>query len=157
MSSLVPNTYVSEAIMKPTSDMEASSDDPRAELDSHDNMVFLRLNSFVLDAAGRTFNVQPFSIDLGMARNVPIADGGLACDCPFIGKVNVLVLRNALHVPSVDHNLIPPFTMRAGGITINDSLKIHCEDPIVDDHCVLFDQSHLRTPLQLNVMFSSFT
>ena len=66
------------------------------------------------------------------------------------------MIRNSLHVPSMDHNLITPFIMRAGGITINDVPKIHCKDPIVSDHSVSFDHSDLRIPLQLNGMFSCF-
>ena len=39
---------------------------------------------------------------------------------------------------------------------INDFPKIQCEDPTVDDHCVLFDESNLRMRLQLNGAFSYF-
>ena len=46
--------------------------------------------------------------------------------------------------------------MSSGGVVINDSLKIHCEDPIVDEHSISFDQSDLRIPLRLNVVFSNF-
>ena len=56
----------------------------------------------------------------------------------------------------MDHNLNLPFIMRAGGVTINDVPKIPCEDSIVDDHSVLFDQSDLWIPLQLNGAFSFF-
>ena len=44
---------------------------------------------------------------LVMERIVPIFDGDLSYDCPHTGKVYFLVLRNALHIPSMDHNLIP--------------------------------------------------
>ena len=67
-----------------------------------------------------------------------------------------IVVRNGLHVPSIDHNLITPFIMRAGGIIVNDVPKIHCEDPTVDNHCVSFDHSDLWIPLQLNGVFSYF-
>ena len=91
-----------------------------------------------------------------MRINVPIIDGALAFDCPCSGEVHVLVLRNVIHVPSMDQNLIPPFIIRSGGVTINDVPKIHYKDPAVDDHYIVFDQSNLRTPLQLNRVFSCF-
>ena len=81
--SLVPNAHISEVILIPASDMEASSDDLRTELDSHAKMVVLGLNSFVFESTGRTFNVQPFSTNLGVAKHVPIVDGALAYDCPI--------------------------------------------------------------------------
>ena len=46
--------------------------------------------------------------------------------------------------------------MRAGCFIVNDVPKIHCEDPEVDNHCVSFDDSDLRIPLQFNGVFSYF-
>ena len=66
------------------------------------------------------------------------------------------MVRNALHVPSTDHNLILPVAIRAGGIVVNDVPTIHCEDPVVDNHCISFDASDLWIPLQLNGVFSYF-
>ena len=67
------------------------------------------------------------------------------------------MLKNELHLPSMDHNLISHFIKRAGGFIINDFPKIHCEDPEFDDHIILFDQFNLHIPLQLlNSVFSYF-
>lgn len=152
----VPNARISEVLSTPTSDMEVYIADPRSELDSHANMVVLDSNSFVFESTGRTCNVQPFSSDLGTATNVPIVDGALAYDCPYTGEVYILLIRNALRIPSMEHNLLPPFILRAGGVSVHDVPKIHCEDPDVNDHCISFDQSELRIPLQLNGIFSYF-
>ena len=42
-------------------------------------------------------------------------------------------------MPSMDHNLIPPFIMRAGGVTVHDTAKNHCDNPTVNDHCIKFN------------------
>ena len=88
-----------------------------------------------------------------MEKYVPIVDGVLACDCPYTGEVFVLLMRNALHVPSMEHNLAWPFMMRSGIVINNNVPKIHCEDPIVDEHSVSFDQSDMRILLRLNSVF----
>ena len=74
MSSLVPNARISKVMLTPVSDMEASIDDPRTELDSHANMIVLGLNSFVFESTGRTCNAQPFSSDLGIEKDAHIVD-----------------------------------------------------------------------------------
>ena len=117
-------------------------------------MVVLGSNSFFFDSTGRTCNVQPLTSDLGIEKNIPIVDGALAYDCPYSGKSYVLVIRNALYVPLTNHNLIPPFTLRASSITINDVPKIYCEDPVVNDHSTSFEHSDLRIPFQLNCVLS---
>ena len=145
-SSLMHNSQISEVILTSASDIETSSDDPQTELDSHAIVVILVSNSFLFKSIGRTCNVRPFSIDLGMAKGFPIADGALACDCPFTGEVCILVVRISLRVPYVDHDLILPFTMRASDVTINEVLKIYCEDPIVSDYRIYFEHSDMWIP-----------
>ena len=39
-----------------------------------------------------------------------------------------MLMKNALHVPSMSHNLIPLFVMREAEIRVNDGPEIHCED-----------------------------
>ena len=56
----------------------------------------------------------------------------------------------------MDHKLILPFIMRARGVIVNDVPKIHCKDPVVDNHYISFDNSDLKIPLQLNGVFSYF-
>jgi hypothetical protein len=119
-------------------------------------MVVLGKNAFIFERTGRTCNVQPFSSELGTATNVPIVDGAIAYECPYNHQVYILLIRNALYIPSMDTNLIPPFIMRAGGVVVNDTAKIHCAQPTVDDHCIQFTDSELKIPLQLNGIFSYF-
>ena len=61
-----------------------------------------------------------------------------------------------LYVPSADHNPIPTVIKRSGSVTINDFPKINCDDPIVDDHSVSFENYDLCVHFQLNGVFSCF-
>ena len=44
------------------------------------------------------------------------------------------MVRNDLCVPSMDHNLVPPFFLRETGLILKDKPNIHCEDTSVEDH-----------------------
>jgi hypothetical protein len=68
----------------------------------------------------------------------------------------ILLIPNALYIPSMDHNLLPPFIMRAGGVIINDIPKIHCEYPTDNDHCISFRNHDLHIRLRLIGTFSYF-
>ena len=150
-----PNDHVIGRVIA-AMDGEEGTVDPRSELDSHANMVVLGKHSFVFERTGRTCNVKPFHSKLGIAQDVPIVDGAVAYDCPYTHMTYILIARNALHLPSMNYNLIPPFIMRAGGVTVNDTAKIHCDDPTTNDHCIIFPETELRIPLQLNGIFSYF-
>ena len=161
----VPNQYLINAIVNSvraeamavdaTADFEGTAN-PRTELDSHANMIVLGRHAFVFESTGRTCNVRPFSAELGIAENVPIVDGAIVYESPFTGEAFVLLIRNALHIPSMNINLVPPFIMRAGGVIVNDTPKIHCNEPTIDDHCLSFANHDLRIPMQLWGTFSYF-
>ena len=89
---------------------------------------------------------KPLAVIQALQRMFPIIDGALAYDCPCTGIVYVLAVRNAFHVPQMNYNLISSYMMRAGGVVVNDVLKIHCEDPAVDNHFISFNNSDLRIP-----------
>ena len=110
----------------------------------------------MFESTGRKCNVEPFSDELGVAKDVPIVDAALAYDCPYSGITYILIARNALYIESMDHNLIPPFIMRSGGAVVKDVPKIQCPDPTVKDHSISFHDSELKIPLLLNGIFSYF-
>ena len=56
----------------------------------------------------------------------------------------------------MEHNLIPPFLMREAGIEVNDTPKIHSENPQVEDHSVYFPLQEVRITLDLIGIFSYF-
>ena len=158
-----PNNYLNSIIATANSDMdqemeESYTPDARTELDSHANMVFFGKHSFIFDgASGRKCNVQPFDPSLGSKQSIPICDGALAYDCPYTHKTYILIGRNVLSVPTIEHNLIPPFILREAGLIVNDTAKIHRKDRTIDDHAIIIPQeNNLHIPLKLNGIFSFF-
>ena len=46
--------------------------------------------------------------------------------------------------------------MRAAGVTLNYTPKIHSKDPKIDEYFITFEDSDIRIPLQLSGVFSNF-
>jgi hypothetical protein len=80
---------------------------------------------------------------------IPLVDCAFLYECPYSGKSYILVARNVLHVPSMDHNIAPPFLLREAGVDVNDIRKIHVKNPDVSHHSIYFDGAGLRIPLAL--------
>ena len=120
-------------------------------------MVVLGKHSFVFDSVyERTCDVQPFDPQLGTSKSVPIVDGAISYDCPRTNETYVLVFKNALYVPSMSHNLIPPFILREAGIEVNEVAKIHLKAPTSTDHAIVIPTADVIIPLQLHGIFSFF-
>jgi hypothetical protein len=84
---------------------------------------------------------------------IPIVDAAVQHDCPYDGQMHILVLRNALHVPSMKNNLVPPFVMREAGMRANDTPKMQTIEPTEEDHSTHLPDTDFRIPLSLWGMF----
>ena len=120
-------------------------------------MLILGAHAFIFESTNRTCNVQPFDPSLGTASKIPIVDGAVVYKFTYTREIYVLIVRNALHILHLRKNLIPPFVMRASGVTLNETPKIHSKDSTIDDQCITLEDSDLRISLQLYGVFFVFS
>ena len=118
-------------------------------------MLVVGKHAYIIAETGKKVDVSPFTPDY-KPLTVPLVDATVKYNNPYDGKTYILVLCNALYVPSMDHNLIPPFMLWEMGVTVNDVPKIHKEDPTVDDNTITFAETRFRIPLSLWGIFSYF-
>ena len=105
----------------------------------------------------RTSEVRAFSGEVEKLGSVPIIDAALAYDCPNNLKTYLLIFNNALHIPSMQHNLIPPFIMREDGLEVNDVPRIYIRDEVTrESHSIMLPQVYLRIPLWISGIFYYF-
>ena len=130
-------------------------DKHRNELDSHANMPVIGSNAIVIATSDKMCDVRAFIPDICPLK-VKILDAEVEYSCPYTGVDYILVIRKGLHVPSMVHNLIPPFIMRELDSFVNDTAKIHLKNPTEEDHSLFFQEGNLRIPLQLHGVLSYF-
>jgi hypothetical protein len=120
-------------------------------------MDVLGKNCFIFDnIQSRTCKVEPFDPTIGTAKHVPIVNAAVSYDCPYSHQMYILMLHNALYVPTMTNNLILPFLLREAGVICNDVPKIHFDNPGNNDHAIIVRDSNLQIPLQLWGVFSFF-
>ena len=99
-------------------------------------MPVVRREALVVEQSGKTVEVSPFTPDYKPIK-VEVVNAVIQYDSPLDGREYMLVIQNALWVPSMSNNLIPPFIMRENRIIVNERAKIHCEDPTREDHAII--------------------
>ena len=119
-------------------------------------MVVVGANATVIQETGLYADVNAFADEVNQMKRVPIKDMAVAYDCPYQRKTYLMVFKNALHVPSMSHNLISPFIMEEAGLEVNATPKIHREDASVEDHSFYDSATELRVPFKLRGIFSYF-
>ena len=108
-----PNEYLITKIISclVTNDEDGDLDgdlekESRTDLDSHANMAVVGRNATVLAETGNSVDVNPFAPDCNSLKQVKIVDAAVRYSCPYTSKEYCLVLRNCLHVPSMENNLM---------------------------------------------------
>ena len=99
------------------------------------------MNAYILSKIGETVDVAPFTPDY-KPISVEFLDAALKYECPYSGEIKILIIRRGLYVPSMTHNLIPPFMLREVGITINEVPKIHVTSPTEEHHAITFQETN---------------
>ena len=119
-------------------------------------MIVVGNNCQIIEDTGMTVQVKPFTEQCQTLDSVPIVNAVIKYTCPVSDESYLLMIMNVIHVPSMQHNLIPPFILREAGIIVNDVPKIHKKAPTNDDHCIIVEEHNLKIPLRLTGMFSYF-
>ena len=125
-------------------------------MDRDANMPVAGRNCYIISKLGKYVNVSPFTLAYKALR-VPMVDAVIQYDSPHDGKSYILVIQNALHVPSMTNNLPPPFMLMEAGVEVNNKAKIHMQDPGMDDHAITFGEMGFKIPLSLSGIFPYFT
>ena len=119
-------------------------------------MVVIDKQAFIFSHSGQYANVRAITDEFKGIPKVPIVHAVIAYDCPQSGQTYLLVVRNALCISSMEHNLIPPFILREAGLVLQYTPKIHCNVPSAEDHSLFDEETGLRIPFTLDGTFSVF-
>ena len=126
------------------------------ELDSHANMAVAGKECTIISTSGQYANVTPFSSDLPMMERVEIGNVAMAYDCPYTGRTYLLFMPNSLLIPSMDHNLLPPFLIREASLFLDETPKFQSTNLSQNNHTIYDEETGMRIHLQLSGTFSYF-
>jgi hypothetical protein len=126
------------------------------ELDSHANMAVVGSNCTIIAIGGYYANINPLSSNLPTMDMVEIGDAAIAYDDPILHVTYLLIMQNALLIPTMNHNLILPFLIREAGLYVDETPEHQVANPTFDNHVIVDSETGIRIHLSLNGIFSSF-
>jgi hypothetical protein len=127
------------------------------ELDFHANMAVAGIECTVIATSCCYMTVTPFNSKLTKMDMVEIGDVAVAYDNPNSLHTYLLVMRNALLISTMDHNLISSFLIQEAGLQVDETSKHQCALPTIDNHVIYDLETVMRIHLALNGIVSYFS
>jgi hypothetical protein len=80
-------------------------------------------------------------------EEIEIGDVAMAYDDPILLRTYLLVMRNALLIPTMDHNLLPPFLIREASLFIDETPKFQSTSLSRNNHTICDDETGMMIDL----------
>jgi hypothetical protein len=103
-------------------------------------------------------NVTGFDPTLGKTLNLDLVSAALAYDCPTTGAATILMIHQAVHVPTMENDLLCPMQMRMNDVEVHECPKFMEAAPSDTSHSLGITQGgeELRISLGLRGVTSYF-
>ena len=98
---------------------------------------------------GRTAKVSTSTMGYEPFQNIPIVDADIIYMCTYTEKPYIPIVGNSLSVPSTNHNVWPPLTLRNFSVQVNSTPKIQAKHSTCNDKSMYFCGDSFRIPLSL--------
>ena len=91
------------------------------ELDTHADTIVAGANCCIMSYTGRVCDVSPYSEHYKPVTGVPIVKAVTVWQSQYTGQEYLLILNEALWMPSLNHTLVNPNQLRAYGTIVQDN------------------------------------
>eukprot|EP00978_Attheya_sp_CCMP212_P038406 scaffold190171_cov30-Attheya_sp.AAC.1 len=108
----------------------------RTETDSHDDTSVVGKECLVFHDFERPVNVSGFDSSLGTVNDRSVVSAALAYDDATTGEVIIVVIHQAIYIPTMDHNLLCPIQLRMNEVMIDDCPKFLYLNPTDETHAI---------------------
>jgi hypothetical protein len=128
------------------------------DLDSHADTCVVGKHALVTLILDKRVNVSGFDPTQGKVKDLHLVSAALAYDCPETGEAIILNIHQAVHVPTMDNNLLCPMQMRIADVEVYECPKFLEDKPTDLSHSMQITQDgdELRIPFGLRGVTSYF-
>ena len=134
--------------------------DIRTELDNHaDTSVVSPAAALFFHDFERPVNISGYDGSVGFTQ-AQVVSAAVAYDCPTTGDTYMLVIHQAVAVPSIQHILLSSMHLRDNNVCVNHEPKYLALNPSQEHHSIIIPEANdvpaLHIPLRINGVMSYF-
>ena len=138
------------------------ADATTTHLDSHADCCVVGSNALIIHDFERPVDISGYDPNGPVTKSLRTVSAAVAYTIPTSGAVVMLVIHQAVFVPSLHHNLLCPNQMRLNDVVVNEQPKFLTEQPSESTHAIMIpgnDEENLpplTIPLDLKGLTSCF-
>lgn len=141
--------------------MNVQFEEGYTDLDSHADQSAVGTNALVVHDHDRPVNLRGYDPSGPVARSLRTVNAALAYDDPETGETVILMVNQAILVPSMSHNLLSTMQLRLNDVKVDLCPKFLAEQPSLHTHAIVVTNPSdpndiLRIPLTLHGVTSTF-
>jgi hypothetical protein len=87
-------------------------------------------------ACDKKANISGFDPSQGKVKGLDLVSADLAYDEPTMGKIIILMIHQAVHVPGMENDLLCPLQMNMNNAKVKDCPKFHKANSIGASHAI---------------------
>ena len=119
--------------------------DTHSELDSHADTCVVGKHALIIADFDRPVNVTGFNNKISTLQAKTVS-AVVAYDDPMTGETIILIIHQAIYIPSMENNLLCPMQMRLNDVKISEIPKFLTERPADDTHAISVREMGTREP-----------
>ena len=130
-----------------------------SELDTHADTCCVGSQCIITHDYGKSVTACGFDPKL-QAKELRVVNAAVAYERPETGEIIIVMINQAIHMPTLDHNLLSTMQLRLSDMIVNDCPKFLEKNPGDNSHCIICPDptgEPLRIPLRLKGVTSYFT
>ena len=130
-----------------------------SEMDSHADTCVVGRNVLVIHIYNQTVSVTGYDPSQAATNGLQVVSAQVAYDRPDTGQVVLLTIHQAIHVPTMEHNLLCPMQLRMNDCQVLECPKFLLSKPTNLNHSVTARSASgefLTIPLRLRGVTSYF-
>ena len=106
------------------------------DLDSHADQSVVGSNSLIVQDYDKPVSVRGFDPNGPTSSSLRTVSVALACDYPSSGQTYILVVHQAIYLPTIQHNLLATMQLRLNDVIVNDVPKFLTDKPNKFTHTI---------------------
>ena len=114
-----------------------------SDLNTHADTCIVGRHLLIVERHDRVVNLSSYDPTKGSSKNLELLNAANKVDNIDTGESQVVIINQAVHVPTMKHNFLCPMQTQMHITVVNDALKFLLCDPTENDHCVIFKNETL--------------